>query len=74
METDGDRGRVGVANLEVDVAHCRIEGARTGIGNGRRFGGTLPGGGNGTRVLPGGGPGTRSTRPDVNITMRPMPF
>ena len=37
------------------------------------FGGTVPGGGNGTRLLPavGGAPGRAAC---VNITIRPMPF
>jgi hypothetical protein len=36
-------------------------------------GGTLPGGGNGTRVLPGGG-GAPERAAFVNITIRPSPF
>ncbi len=34
METDRDGGRVAVADLEVDIAHGRIERARSGVGNG----------------------------------------
>ena len=34
VEADGDRGRVALADLEVDVAHRRVERAGVGVGDG----------------------------------------
>ncbi len=50
VEADGDRRRVAVADLEIDVAHGRIECAWNRRRRCASLGGTLPGGGNGTRM------------------------
>ena len=69
MKADGDRRRIAVADFEIDVAHRRIECAALASAM-SSFGGTVPGGGNGTRL-----PERRiaAGRAPVNITMTPTP-
>ena len=72
MEADRDRRRVAAADLEVDVAHRRIERARAGVGGCCRSAGRCRR--RKRHAATARGVGAAPGRPRENITMRPMPF